>query len=1008
MTGRKLHSAGSPSPETSEFTMLVDRERELRVLSALVRDAYLGTGGIALVEGPAGIGKSLLLDTLVTSLHPGDQRVLRARCDGPEPAIPFGVVRQLFSPLLASLDRRERARLLARCAHPARQALLPARPGEAGAAPGAPEDVSYLVLSGLYRFVWNLAERNPLVFVVDDAHRADLPSLRFLAHLAHRIEGLPVVLALAQRSGDEATDPALLDELAAQPLCRVLRPRALTPDGIGQLVRGIVGQDAGPEFNSACLSLTGGNPLLVRSLLSVFSLEDQPLTVEGLRRATRSRDTSFSEAVLTILRKQPGPTLAAVSAMVVMGEGAAPEMCARLAGLDEAALVSAIRTLRSIGLVTATEDARTWSFNHGLVPEVIIADMDPDRRAEAHRNAARLLVDSGAQAEQVAGHLLMSEVPATEAWAVIVLREAAQEAFFRGEPELAANLLRHCLHDPIDTAADVSVLVELGLAEAAIDAEASVRHLRLVLEHVSDPVQRFKVLRALSGGLVRTERSMQAVRLLGEQAGTVRDFTGDLNRVLEAHRLAAAYEVLEGVLAVLSSGPLDIDLPGDTPGERALLATRAVIAATSEDRAQGAAEAARRALRRSDPGHDSPGFLTVAATVLLHVDRPDEAYDAYQRIVESCRQEHRVLSYGLSTALQSEAAYRLGALCDAVAAGTTVLELMSPEQWGRTLALPVATRIHTLLELGDLDGASAVAMAQDFPSTALETWEWNTYLCARGRLRLARDEPQSALVDLLESGRREHQWGHTNPALSSWWVWAGRAHLVLEDSASARALAEEAVARARRGNLLPALGAGLRLLAETESGPKRLAVLEEALAVLEQSPARLELARVLIDHGSALHASGHTEAARQSLRRGLELSYTLGASVLRSRAHDALLATGARPRRPAFSGLASLTPSEVQVARLAAAGGTNREISQALFVTRRTVELHLTSVYRKLGVSGRRELRTVFERHPAPGERETLPAPAPDRFAAVDVSRSCRHTAQGAQDAAAKTSAQRN
>lgn len=166
--------------------------------------------------------------------------------------------------------------------------------------------------------------------------------------------------------------------------------------------------------------------------------------------------------------------------------------------------------------------------------------------------------------------------------------------------------------------------------------------------------------------------------------------------------------------------------------------------------------------------------------------------------------------------------------------------------------------------------------------------------------------------------------------------------------------------RARKGKLTDALGAGLRLLATTESGARKLGVLEEALSALDGSPARLERARTLVDYGSTLHACGHTEAARETLRQGLDLAYALGAAQLHAQANDALLATGARPRRVTSSGVESLTPSEAQVARIAAAGGTNREIAEELCVTQRTVEQHLTSVYRKVGVSGRRGLGRFF------------------------------------------------
>ncbi|WP_414503984.1 ATP-binding protein [Streptomyces sp. NEAU-L66] len=934
---------------------LVNREEEMSSLTALVQDARAGSGGIALLEGVVGIGKSLLLDRLVSALPADGLYVLTARCDALEHDFPFGVVRQLFEPVLATLDEPQLTRLLSGSARTAAQALSGEKlPGDALL---PTEDMSYAVLHGLYWFTCNLAAEAPLVIVVDDAHCADMASLRFLTHLARRIEGLPVLLVLSQRTGDEATDAALLSDIAGQPLCRVLRPGPLTHQGVGHLVKTVFGHEADDEFHEACLAITGGNPLLVHSLLSVLRLGGRPPTVEGLPYVTAHDGAFFHEAVRSVLQQQPESAAAAARALAVMGDDALPEVCARLAGLDDATHSAAMRALRSNGLVSEVDDGRRWSFNHGLIREVIVADLAPEQLAQAHRHAARLLLDAGARAEQVAGHLLMTPLPATEDWAVTVLREAAREASFRGAPALAVDLLRHCLPAEGPTPEDTPVLVELGLAEAGVDPQASVRHLQAALEHVHEPPLRFRLLSSLASGLIRSGQSLQAVRLLAEEAPTVRD--ADLQRLLEGQRLMASAEDLTSFTVTLQEYPFDISRPGDTPGERALIAAGAGLCSVRAVRAQESAAAARRVLESSVPGVDSPFFLTTAATALLYAGLPDEADAAYQRVMGITRQSQRLLLHGLCQALRAEAQYRLGALSEALAATRSALNVVPPRHWGRTLALPVATQIHALIDSGDLAGADAAA-AQAFPSTSLDTWQWNEFLCARGRLRLTHQDPKGALEDLLEAGRRQHLWTRTSPAVSSWWFWAGRAHLALGAPAAARELAEDAVERARKGKLTDALGAGLRLLATTESGARKLGVLEEALSALDGSPARLERARTLVDYGSTLHACGRTEAARETLRQGLDLAYALGAAQLHSQANDALLATGARPRRVTSSGVESLTPSEAQVARMAAAGGTNREIAEELFVTQRTVEQHLTSVYRKVGVSGRRGLGRFF------------------------------------------------
>jgi DNA-binding CsgD family transcriptional regulator len=129
--------------------------------------------------------------------------------------------------------------------------------------------------------------------------------------------------------------------------------------------------------------------------------------------------------------------------------------------------------------------------------------------------------------------------------------------------------------------------------------------------------------------------------------------------------------------------------------------------------------------------------------------------------------------------------------------------------------------------------------------------------------------------------------------------------------------------------------------------------LQEAVAVLAPAPRRLEHARALVDLGAALRRANRRADARAELAAGMELADRCGATALAARARGELVACGARPRRLQRTGVDSLTPSELRVAQLAASGLTNREIAQALFVTRKTVETHLAGVYRKLGVNDR-------------------------------------------------------
>jgi DNA-binding CsgD family transcriptional regulator len=169
-------------------------------------------------------------------------------------------------------------------------------------------------------------------------------------------------------------------------------------------------------------------------------------------------------------------------------------------------------------------------------------------------------------------------------------------------------------------------------------------------------------------------------------------------------------------------------------------------------------------------------------------------------------------------------------------------------------------------------------------------------------------------------------------------------------------LAREEVELARAWGAPRPIGVALRTLGLAEGGETGIDRLRESLTVLETSSAKLERARTLVELGAALRRANQRSEARDLLRQGLEIAHRSGAQPLVEHAQTELAATGARPRRVVLSGADSLTPSERRVAEMAADNMTNKDIAQALFVTTKTVEVHLSNVYRKLGIGSRAEL----------------------------------------------------
>jgi DNA-binding CsgD family transcriptional regulator len=270
--------------------------------------------------------------------------------------------------------------------------------------------------------------------------------------------------------------------------------------------------------------------------------------------------------------------------------------------------------------------------------------------------------------------------------------------------------------------------------------------------------------------------------------------------------------------------------------------------------------------------------------------------------------------------------------------------------------------IETLAERGEFEAAEAAdqryRLAERFPTTLPA----GSVLAARGRLRLAELRPAAALSDLLAAGELLARLRSPSPSVAPWRSDAALAHLALGAPAEARALAAEEVALAQAYHGPRTLGIALRAAGLAEGGRRGIQLLRQAARVLEGSSARLERARAMTDLGAALRRAGRRAESREILRPALDLAHRCGALALTERAHTELVTAGGRPRRLIISGLDSLTPSERRVAQLAAAGLSNRDIAQNLFITTRTVEGHLTHAYHKLAITSREQLPAAL--HP--------------------------------------------
>jgi DNA-binding CsgD family transcriptional regulator len=948
--GGKTMLAEAHSTSDRSARALLEREGELAALERLIIDARDARGRLLLIEGPAGIGKTRLLEAARERACELGVSVLAARGGELERDFGFGIARQLLEPALASAEAVEREQLLSGAAHLAGPVFTLHRRIE----DGDEGDPTHAVLHGLYWLVANLSERSPLVLAIDDVHWADRPSLRFLLHLVRRLDGVRAAIAIAARTGEKADYPELLSALKLEAVPPIVRPNPLSETAVASVVRTSLGDDAGLMLFAACHETTGGNPFLLTELIEELRREPRraseisPAAVRDL-----ASDRIAAALLLRVGRLDPqAPALA--RAVAVLGAQASLREAAALAGLDHAETRRLAEALTDAGVL---DEGAPLRFVHPLVRASVYEDIPPAERAALHGRAADLLAEDDADPEAIALHLLSTD-PAGEAQIVVTLRMAARVAISRGAPEVATSYLRRALDEPPSESVRPGLLLELGSAAA----------------RAGEP-HGFNLMRE-AFGLAREPRTTAATglelgRALMFNTKTMDESVHVLERALEAAddaELATRIEALLLICGITTASARrrvaerlrEVRHRVDAlPPERArmLLAPIAADLAISDGTASQAAALAKRALAggslaRYHVESDLP-VLYSAVWTLVHTGDADDARIALSEAIASTQACGSPLALALASAFDAFARFRTGDLSAGMAAARTTIELASAPSWG----IPtVATLAAALIERGDLEGARA-ELAQLDGTYDPEVLPSQIMRESRARLCIADGHPAAALDELLAIARWEEAWKPATGIVPvAWRSAAALAQMALGDMEAARALAEDEVALARRFGAARPIGVALRALGLIEDTERGLALLDEAVVVLERAEDRLEHARALVDLGAALRRASRSTEARTRLAQGMDVAHSCGATALVERAHGELVAAGARPRRLVTTGLEALTPSERRVAEMAANGTTNKEIAQRLFVTLRTVEMHLTNAYRKLQISSRREI----------------------------------------------------
>ena len=927
---------------------LLDRERELEELSGLIDRAGAGAGAVVLVEGPAGIGKTALLHAAGARAEESGARVLRAAAGELEAQFGFGVARGLFE---RELELRGDELLQGASAH---AALALGFDPQAGA--DGPERL-HAALHGLYWLTAGLAAERPLVLVVDDAHWADDASLRFVAYVAARLEGLPLLILLAARSGSELSERRSLAGVVASPATDVIQPGALGRAAVETAARETLGGEPDQELVGEVLEATRGNPFLVVELL------------RELATGHEAPGGAVGERVPETVARWTGPRLDALGsdarrlaeALAVLGHDEAGAAGA-LAGLDSETAGAATRALNEAGLL---EIEPRLGFTHPLVRQAVYDGLGVARGHE-HRRAAHVLDERGAATDTVAAHLLAAPADG-DPWTVERLRGAAGAAARRGAPAEAVALMRRAREEPPPPDQQVPLLSELASYETLAGDPAAASTLEAALELPGDPAAQAGLRLALGrtlffGGAV--DAALEPLLAAADEPPEDREL-----------RLSLAAELLAVDRVRRDPGfslPTELrfhagELSGASAGERALLAALALDRLMAAAPAEEAVELARCALRDAQvlrqEGAASPTVLN-AVTALMLADELDEVDALLAVATDQAQRRGDVAGHAAALTFRSHAAFRRGAALAALEDAREAMALAGANGLAVLMSFALIFQLDALVETGRLDEADALLAGTGLDGDLPDLFHTNAVLERRGHLRAAQGCSDEALADLLEAGGRARRARIYNPTFGAWRSEAAVVLAAAGREREARELAAQELALARDVGRPRAIGIALVGLARAAPGEREAAIelLGEAVEVLETSPDRLREAHARAALGTALLAAGRREEARGPLSRAVEVATALGAEQLAERAAADLRASGARPRRVALSGAAALTPAEERCARLAASGLSNREVAQRLFVTVRAVEMHLTSAYKKLGIGSRRELAAALER----------------------------------------------
>ncbi|RMI31989.1 AAA family ATPase [Streptomyces triticirhizae] len=754
----------------------------------------------------------------------------------------------------------------------------------------------------------------PRVLCVDDIHHADPEALSLITRLAVEAGTRPLLMLLTMRP-TRPTHEEVLAELNGLAHSRLLRLHPLTPYAIRQLAEESFGLSLSDAALAEAGTLSGGNTGLLKAILMDYQQSLERLTGTPGPAAGLPVGPTYRSTVLDHYFRLDTELRRAAQGIAILGEFSTPRSAAQVAGTTVEVIDQTLQVLNSAGLM---ENNR---FRHRVIEEAVISTI-PSAQASALRiRAASALRGMGAPALEVARRLIAADdehVP----WSDSLLHETVIQAMACNDRHLAVSALQLALRSTSEPGRRAAILTKTALVLTAYDPELSCQYFHeagalvpMVDLWVHHPT-------ALADQMIRRGHADEALEMLA--AARRRSARGE--RAEHPEFTTAQLLVLGEYPALLgSAGASDLPPESEASGGELPDPAAALLRVLTSGRADPETVAAASDALYSTPFNDdtAPSLCAALAALLYCGERP-LLRGFLDRLLTEAEWQRAPMLQARLLSIRAALALAEGSHYAARQAAEAALALGSPQALGTRIGGPLAALTLSTIATGDLDRARK-CLDQPVPPKLFESRHGLPYLYARGHLSLVDGRSDAALTDFLASGRLMSAWGIDHESILPWRLAAAGALLTRGRQEDAVQLIDQRLDR-------------LLVRDQETEGEGASNVID---SVEQHNSAREHVFAVLTE---AAQEGQMFEAVRKLTMPGP--LPPVEASAARYRIEDR------------FSHyLNKLTHSERKVAMLAATGSSNRKIARSLSVTISTVEQHLTRTYKKLGVTGRRELR---------------------------------------------------